>query len=196
MLTDRDKQVLRHIDEYGFITLQQIADLVYNNINTAYDYARRRMKKLMEYNIVKMKKSKMLNINVYYTDNSKSNPSPHRMFLMDYYCKLIKSGANIEEFDIEKEWIKGKYRSDAICVFTLGNTRFYNMIEVNISHNKLKLERFEEPEVLEEFIKEYNAPCLPRLILIDDTEHPSLKLNNLELIRVNYDMSNMSNIFI
>ncbi len=63
----------------------------------------------------------------------------------------------------------------------------------NVSHNKLKLSRFED--IIPFFKDKFNTNCIPNMILIDDSEHKEYN-TRLNVIRVNYDMSNISEIFI
>lgn len=196
MITEKDRIVLKHIDEYGYITLAQITQIAYNGLSYGYDYARRRMNLLKKQGTLKVHRSSLLNCNVYYFDDSKKNPSLHRNLSMDYYCKLISQGAEIEYFKREEIWADGTpYRciSDVVCVFTLGDTRFYNLGEVNVSHNKLKLSRFEN--IIPFFKNKFNTNCVPTIVLIDDTIHKGYD-TKLNVVRVNYNMDNVSEVFI
>lgn len=196
MMTSKDQIVLRHIDEWGYITLKQITQIAYNNMSYGYDYARRRMNLLKKQGIVKVHRSVLLNCNIYYFDDSKKNPSLHRNLSMDYYCKLISVGADIEYFKREEVWADGtQYRciSDVVCVFTLGDARFYNLVEINLSHNKLKLGRFDN--IIPFFKEKFNANVVPTIVLIDDTVHKSYD-TKMNVIRVNYALDNISEIFI
>lgn len=196
MITERDRIILKHINEFGYITLKQVEDIAYNTISYGYDYARRRMNKLKEQNNLKSCRSKILNSNIYYFDESKKNPSLHKNLMMEYYCKLIRSNANIEYFQKERVWADGTDKrciSDVVCIYTLGNTRFHNLVEVNISNNKLNLKRFEY--IIDEFRTTFNTNCIPTLVLIDDTEHSKYD-TNLNVVRINYNMSNIAEIFI
>lgn len=196
MITDKDRVVLRHIDEWGYITLKQISQIAYNGLSYGYDYARRRMNKLKEQGMIKCHRSTLLNCNIYYFDDSKKNPSFHRNLSMDYYCKLISLGANIEYFKREEIWADGtKYRciSDAVCVFTLGDTKLFNLVEINVSHNKLRLNRFES--IIPFFKDKFGYNVAPNIILIDDTIHKGYD-TKLNVIRVNYSLDNISEIFI
>lgn len=194
MITERDRMILKHIDEHGFITLKEACDIAYQSIGYGYDYARRRFKKLIEWEMIKVKKSYILGVNIYYIDSAFCNPSYHRVLLYDYYCKLIGSGAEIEVFKKEKEWCDGKVRSDALCIYTFGGSRFYNLVEVNVSRNKLNLKRFEK--MIPEFQQEFNIDITPTMVLIDDTKHKVYDTNEFSIVRVNYDMSNISEIFV
>lgn len=196
MITKNDRIILKHIDEFGYITLSQIVQIAYNNISYGYDYARRRMNKLRQQGCLKFHRSTLLNCNVYYFDDSKKNPSLHRNLSMEYYCKLINLGADIEYFKREEVWADNtpmRCISDVVCVYTIGNTRFYNLVEINVSHNKLKLSRFED--IIPFFKDKFNTNCIPNMILIDDSEHKEYN-TRLNVIRVNYNMSNISEIFI
>lgn len=196
MITERDRIILKHIDEFGYITLNQIVQIAYSTMGYGYDYARRRMNKLKQQGSVKCYRSIILNCNIYYFDDSKKNPSLHRHLSMEYYCKLISLGANIEYFNREEVWAdKTDHRciSDIVCTYIIGNTRFYNLVEINVSNNKLRLGRFDK--IIPYFKNKFSTNCIPNLILIDDTFHKEYD-TKLNVIRVNYNMSNISEIFI
>jgi len=196
MITERDRIILKHIDEFGYITLSQTVLIAYNTIGCGYDYARRRMNTLKKQGSIKCHRSAILNCNIYYFDDSKKNPSLHRHLSMEYYCKLISLGAKIEYFNREEIWAdKTEYRciSDIVCSYIIGDTRFYNLVEINVSNNKLKLERFDK--IIPYFKNKFLTNCIPNMILIDDTIHKEYN-TKLNVIRVNYDMSNISEIFI
>lgn len=196
MITERDRIVLKHIDEFGYITLKQAVLIAYNNIGYGYDYARRRMNKLRQQWKLKCHRSLILNCNIYYFDDTKKNPSLHRNLSMEYYCKLISCNANIEYFKREVVWAENtNYRciSDICCIFTLGNTRYYNLVEINVSHNKLNLHRFDH--VLPYVKQGFNKNVVPTLVLIDDTIHKTYDTNVYDVRRINYDMSNLHEIF-
>lgn len=193
MITERDRMIIKHIGEHGFITLKQACDIAYNTLGYGYDYARRRFKKLIEHSGVKVKKSKLLDINIYYFDDRYNNPSYHRVLRMDYYCKLLSCGAEIEYFDKEKKWLDGKVISDAVCIYKIGNSRIYNLVEINTGNNKLNLKRFEN--IIQEFKDQYNTDLIPTIILIDDTRHKIYDTNLFYIIRIDYNMSNFGEVF-
>jgi len=82
MITEKDRIILKHIDEFGYITLSQIVQIAYNNISYGYDYARRRMNKLKQQGCLKCHRSTLLNCNIYYFDDSKKNPWKPRVLIV------------------------------------------------------------------------------------------------------------------
>lgn len=201
IVTDRDRIILKHIEDYGFITIQQANMLVYNNLSYGYNYARERLKKLSNEGIVNCKRSPFLDRNVYYFDEKESSPKLHKTLIMDYYCNLINSGADIKYFEKEKKWLDGKVRSDAFAIYELGNTRFYNILEVNVSNNKLNLERY--MDIIDEFHNDYNSDktILPTVILVDRYNKKIESIENtFEVIPLkytrNYYIDEFSKIFV
>jgi hypothetical protein len=135
-----------------------------------------------------------INIYVDIDANIKKIPtSPHRVYLMNYYATLISCGAKIEKFETEKEWSNRKYRSDGICIYTFGIYRFRNLIEVNKSNNPLDLGRF---DAAKDEITEACGGEVPRMIVIDTRTHKTYNTKVYEVIRLNYDLTNFSEIFL
>jgi hypothetical protein len=195
MITERDKQILGHVCNYGFITIEQAHKMIYPNIKRGYEYARQRIqylckieKKLKPIHDTATKTKMFLDI----SDN-KRNISLHRIYTMNLYCNLVGIGADIEEYEIEKEWSDGKVRSDAFCVFTFGGYRFRLLVETNTSNNKINLEKYDS--VKDEILSACGNK-LPRIVLIDDRDSKSYSTKVYQVVRLDYNMSNMQNLFI
>lgn len=199
MITDKDTKIVRHVEKYGFITIKQAEDLCYNNLAYGYSYARQRFKQLIDLDYLKVYRSPIVNRNIYYIDDEFKNPKPHKILVMDYYCKLIGHGVNMEYFKKEFEWCNGEVRSDAFAIYTLGDTRFYNVLEVNTSNNILNLEKY--IKIIDDFSNKYNESVLPTIILIDKIERNIDNINNkFKVIPItysfNYQLKNFAKIFI
>lgn len=197
MITVKDRLLLRHIEEFSFITLDQARQIAFPTMKRGYEYARTRLQRLVKVEKrLKVIHNTALKLNMFIdidADIKKIPNSPHRIYLMDFYCKLINSNAEVERFEPEKEWVNGKFRSDALCIYSLGNFRFRNLIEVNKSNNSLELGRFDE--VKNEIIKECEGQ-IPRIILIDDRTHKIYNTKVYPVIRLDYNLKNFSEIFL
>jgi len=197
MITKKDRIILKYIEKYKFISIDQARQLAYPNIRTGYQSVTKRLHRLVYIEkTLKVIYNEVLKVNLYMykdTDVRKIATSPHRMYLLDFYCKLIASGSVIERFEIEKEWSGGKFRSDALVIYIFEGFRFTNLVEVNKSNNLLNLGRFDEAR--EEIIKECEGK-IPRMILIDDKGHKEYNTKFFQVVRVNYNLNNFSAIFI
>jgi hypothetical protein len=197
MITAKDRQILRHIEEYSFITLEQARLIAFPDMRRGYEYVRTRIQRLCKVERrLKVIHNTALKLNLYVdidADVKKIPNSPHRIYLMDFYCKLTASGCNIDKFDLEKQWMDGKYRSDALCIYEYGGYKFRNLIEVNKSNNTLDLDRFDI--VKDEIIKSCEG-FVPRLILIDDRTHKDYSTKVYQVIRLDYSLKNFSEIFL
>ena len=197
MITVKDRQLLRHIEDYKFITIDQARQISYPTMKRGYEYARTRLQRLVTIEKrLRIIHNTALKLNMFIDvdiDIKKIPNSPHRIYLMDFYCKLITSGVKIEKFETEKQWSNKDYRSDALCVYNLGNFRFRNLIEVNKSNNTLNLSRFDKAK--NEIIKECDGE-IPRIILIDDRTHKQYDTKVYSVIRLDYNLKNFSEIFL
>lgn len=197
MITVKDRKILKYIEKYKYISIDQARQIAFPTIKSGYQSVRKRLHRLVFIEKkLKVIYDENLKLNLYMykeTDIRKIAISPHRLYLMDFFCCLVATGCTIEKFEIEKEWSNGKFRSDALIIYVFEKYRFCNLIEVNQSNNLLKLGRFDQAK--DEIIKSCNG-SLPRIILIDDRGHKGYDTKVFEVFRVNCNLTNFSNIFI
>lgn len=194
MLTDRDRAIYYHIEKYKFASIEQIQKAFFKEQKYSYDIARRRLNKLVSNDYLKCSRNFITNQNIYYIDNQYRKVSLHSILLMDYYVELLHCNAEIVHFEKEKEWLDGKIRSDGFCIYDFNGYRFYNLIEVNASHNKLNLEKYESLFNSGELQKAYGV--FPTIILIDDIKHKSEPtLQSMEVIHLDFNLSDFAKIF-
>lgn len=197
MITANDRKILRHIDEFKFITIEQAHQIAFPDMKRGYEYARSRLQRLVEVEKrLKVINNTALKLKLFVdidADSKKIPNSAHRIYLLDFYCKLINSGVTVEKFKVEREWSGGKYRSDAICIYEYGGYRFRNLVEVNKSQNKLELGRFDEAK--DEIVEECEGK-VPRIILLDDRKHKNYDTNVYQVVRLDYDLCNFPEIFL
>lgn len=195
MITSRDRQLLRHIDEFGFITIEQAYKMIYPHMKRGYEYARQRIQYLTE----KEKRLRCIHDTATKTkifldiDNKQKSVSLHRIYTLNLYCHLVGSGAEIEEFKIEKEWNGGKVRSDAFCIFVSGGFRFRILVETNTSNNKINLDKYDD--IKNEILSACNNQ-LPRIVLIDDRDHKTYGTKIYQVVRLDYNMKNLHNLYL
>lgn len=196
MITANDRKLLRHIDAYKFLTIKQAEYIAFPTMKRGYEYARSRLQNL----VTKEKRLKIiinsaLKLKLFVDiDSEIKSVSAHRIYLLDFYSNLIKSGVEVERFELEKQWLDGKIRSDAFCVYVYGGYRFRNLIEVNTSQNKINLGRYDEAR--EEILNKCGGKELPRIVLLDDRKHMHYDTNNFQVVRLDYNLKNLPEIFL
>lgn len=96
-ITDRDKQILKFIENYGSITINQAANMFFCNYKYAYDQAKRRLRIMYQNRIVKRFKADIhAEVQYYFNQPQK----PHRAKLLDVYTNLNSIG-NVTSFKKE-----------------------------------------------------------------------------------------------
>jgi hypothetical protein len=184
------------VEDYKMISINMSRLLCFPNLS-GYADANKRLRRLV--NIEKRLKiihNDALNMSIYTDINQdlrKLPTSPHRIYLLQFYCKLVSIGAKIINFEIEKKWQEsekypqGKFRSDGLIVYNYKDKLHFDLIEVNVSNNPLNLQRF---DYVKEDILERCHGINPRMILIDDHNHKKFGSKIFETIRVDFNLNN------
>jgi len=207
-LTLEDRKILQHVEEFGFITINETQNMFYNTQGHGYEIARRHLSKIVVSGKLSVFKETYCNKNVYYM---KDKPSYHSILLMDYYSLLVRSGAFIRSFERKQPWMNKKYNSDAFCMYTLGDNVFFDIIEVvrakGVDVNKYK-DIYESKDahdicdglynLLEENNESERPNEFPRLVVIDDVEHNSrLSIpDDITIVQLDYNLSEFSRLFV
>lgn len=126
MLTPRDREIISFIDNIGYATIGNIADLFFSNNKFSYDLSRKRLKKIKEMGeYLKSFSNLESNETIYIPYNSnKKKVSIHDVMVLNYVCKLKLLGCNIESIELEP--IFNNIKPDALVQFTFNSYRFYN----------------------------------------------------------------------
>ena len=198
MITDKDRIILRHIEKYKFITLEEARLIAFPDMKRGYEYVRTRLQRLVKIEKrLRIITNTALKLKLFIdidADAKKIPNSPHRIYLMDFYCRLIAAGAKIEKFDLERQWMNRTLRSDALIIYEYGGGfRFRNLVEVNKSNNTLDLDRFDAAK--DEIIHACEG-FAPSIILIDDRTHKNYTTKIYTVIRLDYNLKNFPEIFL
>ena len=120
MITKRDRDIINFIYDFGFITIEQCSKIFYKDCSSAYDLARRRLKKISENgNYIKPKLNTETKQTLYVPkDSTLKGITLHNRLILDYLAELHYIGAVIENVYIEKEY--NGVIPDAVLIFTLG----------------------------------------------------------------------------
>jgi hypothetical protein len=196
MITERDRLIYNHIDRYNFATVEQIQKIFFREQKYGYDVARRRLNLLVKNEYLKATRNYATNQNIYYIDGAYKKISLHSVLLMNYYAELAHNGAEILTFDKEREFSGGKVRTDAFCIFIFNGYKYYQVIEVNSSHNKLNINKYEDKEIKTELLSLCND-VLPNIVLIDDSiKNSTLEVKDMEVIQLDFNLDAFPKVFI
>lgn len=129
----RDKNILRFIEDYKSITIFQAYRIFFNKCKFGYDVSRKRLKILCDMGILKQGKNPLTNEIIYYFDKQ---ISPHDLLLLDFYSLLIFNGAKILEFKKFPRYYEGsKYiEPDAFFRYSFNNVIQGVFVEIDFTH--------------------------------------------------------------
>lgn len=193
MLMDRDKAILRFIEDYGGITIGICSKVFYKGHKYGYDEARKRLKILKT----------MVKLNSY--KNSVTNEliygrgkviSPHRVFVLDYYANLINIGCEIIEFAIEPKFMDGKYYGDGYFVYKFLDNIYLNVLEVDLTHlcNLKKYEEIYSCGEIQERYKDWGDNIFPQIVVMrGNMEGRKYNTDNFKVIYLDYKMIDFVN---
>ncbi|MCY6957978.1 hypothetical protein [Clostridium brassicae] len=191
MITSRDRKIINFIDQYGFLTIDQAAKLFFGNFKTQYDIARRRLKKILENGgYIRVFKNTETNNMIYVPEDSKLRKvSKHDLLVMDYISDLKTLGVEFEKIEIEKDF-NGAI-ADAFIIFKLGDYRYYHILEIQLRHDYVEINRYNKH--LNTILNQTNN-TLPKLIIVQNTNHNYSKENktDMEIIQLDTSLSDIA----
>lgn len=168
MITDRDIKIISFIENIGYASINHINMMFFNNNKYGYDLARKRLKKIAntgEYIKSFVNKETYELIYVPYKSKIKCI-SIHGIKILDYICNLNKLGCSFKYIELEPVFINIK--PDAYTIFEFNGYLYYQLIEVQIRHDVVDLNRFVNIEIVNDILSKTNN-VMPRLIIIQDT---------------------------
>lgn len=101
MITDRDRDILKFLREYKFVTLEQLQKLFFKESKQGYNIARRRMQALLDLGYVCSNKSKYNKKNIYKINDpiyKIKMPDETDLILSDIMAELVYLGFDLKEF--------------------------------------------------------------------------------------------------
>lgn len=192
MITDRDKEVLRWIENYKAITLRQATELFFKG---NYKGASRRMGQLEDMEILKSYTSKSKSEKVYYQDKKVND---HRLYIYDYFKELKRLGCELLDIKVEPSYLNGNIRPDAYTLFKYGRYKYLTLLEVDYTHytdhiklNTLYEKLYQERGNYKEFLGTF-----PILIIARPTTGIRYNSNNFEIIYTDLLYSNLNNLLL
>lgn len=200
-VTDKDKKIYKYIEEQGFATVKQIANIFYNDITYKNELAKKRLSCLVEHGYVKQTKSVNCNQHIFYADDKFKRQTYHNIIVMDFYTKLLEmKSVKVLEFEREKVWgsregvyVKNNIVSDAYIVTQIKDYIRVFLLEVQSSKNNWKntITKYEPhaKDIMEE------CGGVPTIILADEVQHTINIEHSLPICQIDCKMTDFPLIF-
>lgn len=200
MITDRDRRIIRHLEQYKYATLEQLEKIFFREQKNSYNIARRRMARIVDAGYAKVARHAEINNRLVYMWNSAKvkMPDKHRIIVLDVLANIHDCGFNVKEFIIEKQWMGGKIRSDAFTVFTMENVkrRCHYFVEVALANHSPNIEKYDRLLETNEVFKYLGRNTVPRVLLISDRKHNDLNLKHTSVVQLNTKMDSFATIIL
>lgn len=195
MITDRDREIINFIYSIGFITIEQCGKIFYSNSKVSYDLARRRLKKIAEGGDYIKRFTNNETRQVIYTpkDSKLKKLSKHDILVIDYLAELKSLGADIEKIEIEKDL--GGVIPDALISFVFNGYRYYQLLEVQLRHDYVDINRFNKVET--DILLATNN-VLPSIIIIQNTNKDYSKDNktDMDIVQLRTSLDDVAKVLI
>ncbi|NFN94551.1 hypothetical protein FDB28_10720 [Clostridium botulinum] len=140
MLTERDRRVLKWIEDYKAISVPQATELFFNG---TYESCRRRLKQLEDMELLKSYISQFSREKVYYEEKRLKD---HDLLVYDFLKVIKKRSGEIRQIKLQPQYLKGIIRPDAYIEFTLENNLYFIILEVDYTHytSNIKMQLYEK----------------------------------------------------
>lgn len=192
MITDRDKEIIKWIEEYKAITLRQSTELFFKG---NYKGASRRMAQLEEMGVLKSYISKAKKEKVYYQERKVND---HRLYIYDYLKELKRLRCDLIDIKIEPEYLKGLIRPDAYVLFRYEDYKYITLLEVDYTHytsnikmNTLYEKLYSERENYKDFFGTF-----PIVVIARSTKGIRYNSGNFEVIYTDLSYSNLEGLLL
>lgn len=200
MITDRDRQIILHLEKYKYATIEQLEKIFFKHQKNSYNIARRRMAEIRKAGYVKSIRDVETNKVVYIYDDGKIKaPDRHRIVILDILANLHYHGYNVQLFEIEKFWKDGEIRSDVFTVFTIENDnakiRYQYFIEVHFTNHRCNLEKYDELFETKEVQQYLKRDVYPRILLVTDRKL-EYEVKHSSVIKLNTKLDDFSSIIL
>jgi hypothetical protein len=220
MITNKDVEIIKYIEEFGFITIGQCYEIWYRDRKYGYDLARKELNKLIKAQYLNGYKDtgNIYAEKIFFLEDKFKRPSRSMILVQNVYSELCKLGAEILYFKREEEWLKqennnhGKYRSDGFVIFNLGGYVYSSFIEVidcfsSVSYNLQKKQLsnkyqdiYDSREATNKIKQITNIDkefMFPTLLIVDEVDHKStFEMEDVNIVKTNFKLEKLSTIFI
>lgn len=176
MITQRDKQMIRYLQEYKCAHTQTLAGF-YPNIKIA----RKRLKILYDSREIGRVRDNINAEYIYYL--SKPKQLRHAVILTDFMREFSRV-ARVEK--CLPEFVIGNVRADALIGYRHQNKPYIAFVEVQISNAPLDVLKYEK--LYHSGAWKSKLPDFPLIIAITDRKIPK---TDLKILRINEDLTNL-----
>jgi hypothetical protein len=187
-MTDRDNAIIKNwFEPYHYATFNMLEKVFLRHQDYSYNIIRKRVSEMIKLDYIKGIKDETNNKTIFiYKQDKIKLPNKHRLLLLQLLADCKYLGFNIERFDIEKQWMEGKIRSDAFLQFTANNLgdekgkRCYFFVEVQLSNNYHNLEKYDslfESGECQKFLGK-DKDYFPKILLISDRNYSNIKFKH------------------
>lgn len=179
VLTQRDKEIIKFLEEYKCATTSTIAQIFFNNSKRP---TTRRLKLLKDYNLISSSQEFVCLEQVHYL-NKKPKQLKHTIIETNFIAKLYQN--NIEILKLKKEFKIGFVRCDLLLVCKINNKNFIYFVEVcNTKPFDInKYIKLKDSNLWKEYF-----PVFPSIIVISDKKINHNK--SLNIININLNLDN------
>lgn len=133
-IKERDRNILKFIEEYGSITITICSNLFFNSYKNGYYMASRRLKAMFDNKMVKRTRENVNDEYIYYFYKPLN---AHRLKLLEVYSKINCLG-RIEKFEIEKVVEGTKRKNDGFIEVAIDKGNYDEVfpiiLEIDYTH--------------------------------------------------------------
>lgn len=186
MITDRDKLILKWIEEYKGISISQCTQIFFAN---NYEGCRRRLKQLEEFGLLKSYISKLKKEKVYYQDKKLSD---HDLLIYDFIKESYRSGAKLYDMKLQPRYLNDMIRPDAFIILTKEKEVYLILLEIDYTHytNSDKFQLYEK--LYKENIFQNKYSTFPILLVARPFITTKYNSKNFECIYTDLEFSNLN----
>lgn len=195
-LTARDKEIIKFVEEYKSITINQCSKIFFKKCKESYYQARKRLKLLSDNKYLQRYRKDMRSKTIYYLDKKLSF---HDLKVLDIYAYLITIGAEIRTF--KREYVitldKKEYRADGFVECTKDGYFYPVIIEIDYTHftSKKKLTDIYNSRHFQDMYKKLDTDVFPTVIIMRPVLVSMDKELPFNLVCTDFSLSNLSDIF-
>ena len=196
-LQNRDRQVLRFLEEHRAITTQQAINIFFKKDISAY----RRLNQLEEAGILQ---SYMRGKNkVYKLSGETKELSEHDLLIYDFYSWIYSKGGEVIEFKKNPHYFKSMLIPDAAVKFRLpyeGQVyTIYSLVEIDLNHytDNTKMNVWYEKLYREQVLKSWcGAAEFPFIIIARPTQGIRYNSNNFNCTYCDLKFTNLDRLLL
>lgn len=192
MLTERDRDIIKWIENYKLITIEQCGYIFFNR---SYEGARRRLLQLEKnYNKIKSYRLKETNEKVYYIQRKSSY---HNVLVINYVKSIVKNGGSLIDLKLTPKYLEGKIIPDAFLIFEYDNKVYFTLLEVDLFHetSNSKMQTYEE---LYKSLELQDICCgkFPIIVIAKDSVRLRYNSSNFPVVYMDLQYRNISSLLL